>query len=174
MTQPSLQTKASIEPHIPALRRYARSLARDRDDADDILQTCLERALRHFDQFRPGSNLRGWLFRILRNEFISGLRHRQRRGTTVPLEDWHGETGVAGGQERLMEIRDLSRAFGDLSRRDRQILYLVGVEGRSYEATARLLNVRSGTVKSRLFRARERLRGRLADDAGRAGAARAA
>ncbi|MGE0665642.1 MAG: sigma-70 family RNA polymerase sigma factor [Sphingomonadales bacterium] len=149
---------ASLEAEIPALQRYARFLTRNLDDADDIVQTCLERAIRRFELFQPGTNLRSWLFTILHNEFVSGVRRTSRRGASVPLEDWHGELRVNGRQEAALEMRDLTRAFRKLPGRDRQILYLIGVEGRSYESTARLLSLRTGTVKSRLFRAREKLR----------------
>lgn len=149
---------ANLEAHIPALKRYARSLTRDADEADDIVQTCLERAIRRFELFQRGTNLRSWLFTIMHNEFISGIRRRGRRGTSVRLDDWHGELRVDGRQEAALEMRDLTRAFKSLPGRDRQILYMVGVEGRSYENTAELLKLRTGTVKSRLFRAREKLR----------------
>lgn len=147
-----------IEAHIPALKRYARSLTRDMDDADDIVQICLERAIRRFELFQQGTNLRSWLFTIMHNEFISGIRRRKRRGTPVPLDEWHGELSVNGRQEDAIHMHDLTRAFKSLPGRDREILYMVGVEGRSYETTAAMLNLRTGTVKSRLFRAREKLR----------------
>lgn len=152
---------ANLEAHIPALKRYARSLTRNADEADDIVQTCLERAIRRFELFQRGTNLRSWLFTIMHNEFISGLRRRNRRGISVRLEEWHSELRVNGRQEDALEMRDLTRAFKSLPDRDRQILYMVAVEGRSYESTAALLKLRTGTVKSRLFRAREKLRDRL-------------
>jgi RNA polymerase sigma-70 factor (ECF subfamily) len=166
MTVRTHETKASIEQHIPALRRYARSLTRNPDDAEDVLQTCLERALRRFHQFQRGTNLRGWLFTIMHNEFVSGIRRQQRRGISVPVEEWRGDLGVEGRQEDAIRMRDLTRAFGALSRRDRQILYMIGVEGRTYKGTAEKLDVETGTVKSRLFRARERLRENLEGSGG--------
>lgn len=164
---------ANLEAHIPALKRYARSLTRDADEAEDIVQTCLERAIRRFELFQKGTNLRSWLFTIMHNEFISGIRRRNRRGASVPLDDWHSELRVGGRQEAAIEMRDLTRAFKSLPGRDRQILYMVGVEGRSYANTAELLKLRTGTVKSRLFRAREKLRACL-DGASGAPEARAA
>lgn len=154
---------ADLESHIPALKRYARSLTRDADEADDILQTSLERAIRRFELFQRGTNLRSWLFTIMHNEFISGIRRKSRRGPSVPLEEWHSELRVNGRQESALEIRDLTRAFKSLPGTDRRILYMVGVEGRSYENIAALLKLRTGTVKSRLFRAREKLRAYLDD-----------
>lgn len=164
---------ANLEAHIPALRRYARSLTRDADEADDIVQSCLERAIRRFELFQRGTNLRSWLFTIMHNEFISGIRRSKRRGTNVQLDDWHSELRINGRQEGALEMRDLTRAFKSLPGRDRQILYMVGIEGRSYESTAELLKLRTGTVKSRLFRAREKLRACL-DGGARTPQARAA
>ncbi|MBI1181043.1 MAG: sigma-70 family RNA polymerase sigma factor [Alphaproteobacteria bacterium] len=152
-----LQDTASLEEHIPALRRYAQKLAHDPDDAADIVQTCLERALRNFHMYQQGTNLRSWLFTILHNEFISEVRKRTRRGASVPLEEWH-DPGTRGGQEQALEMNEFRRAFGALAPRDREILQMVGVEGRSYASTGKRLKLEIGTVKSRVFRARERLR----------------
>jgi RNA polymerase sigma-70 factor (ECF subfamily) len=148
---------SSLEEHIPALRRYAHKLAQDPEDAADIVQTCLERALRNFHMFQQGTNLRSWLFTILHNEFISEVRKRSRRGSSVPLEDWH-DPGIRGGQEDALEMREFRKAFNSLAPRDREILQMVGVEGRSYASTGQRLKLEIGTVKSRVFRARERLR----------------
>jgi RNA polymerase sigma-70 factor (ECF subfamily) len=159
-----------LEEHIPALQRYAQKLARDPEDAADIVQTCLERALRNFHMFEKGTNLRSWLFTILHNEFISEVRRRARRGNAVPLEDWL-DPGVQGGQEEAVEMREFNRAFNALAPRDREILRLVGVEGRSYATASARLKLEIGTVKSRVFRARERLRGLMEGRAGTAVAA---
>lgn len=146
-----------IEEHIPALRRYAQKLARDPDDAADVVQMCLERALRNFHMFQPGTNLRSWLFTILHNEFISEVRRRARRGHAVPLEDWL-DPGVQGGQDEAIEMREFDRAFTALAPKDREILQMVGVDGTSYAIAGAKLKLEIGTVKSRVFRARERLR----------------
>ncbi len=172
MSTLTAQDAAHLELHIPALKRYARTLTRDADEADEIVQTCLERAIRRFELFQRGTNLRSWLFTILHNEFVSGIRQRKRRGINVPLEDWSGELRVNGRQEEALRMRDLTRAFKSLPSRDRQILYMVGIEGRSYENTAAILKLRTGTVKSRLFRAREKLRACL-DGVGRGAAPQA-
>ena len=148
---------ANLEEHIPALRRYAQKLARDPDDAADVVQMCLERALRNFHMFQPGTNLRSWLFTILHNEFISEVRRRARRGHAVPLEDWL-DTGVRGGQEEAIEMREFDRAFTALAAKDREILHMVGIDGTSYATAGKRLKLEIGTVKSRVFRARERLR----------------
>jgi RNA polymerase sigma-70 factor (ECF subfamily) len=146
-----------LEDHIPALRRYAQKLARDPDDAADIVQMCLERALRNFHLFQPGTNLRSWLFTILHNEFISEVRRRARRGHAVPIEDWL-EPGIRGGQEEAVEMQEFDRAFTALAPKDREILQMVGIDGTSYATAGKRLKLEIGTVKSRVFRARERLR----------------
>ncbi len=148
---------SAIEEHIPALRRYAQKLTRDPDDAADVVQMCLERALRNFHMFQPGTNLRSWLFTILHNEFISEVRRRARRGNAVPLEDWR-DPGVQGGQEEAVEMSEFGRAFTALASKDREILQMVGIDGISYATAGARLKLEIGTVKSRVFRARERLR----------------
>jgi RNA polymerase sigma-70 factor (ECF subfamily) len=121
----------AIEQHIPALRRYARALVRDADKADDLVQDCLERSVSRFGQFTPGTNLRTWLFTIMHNLHCDAT---------------------------AVEIREFEAAFARLAKRDQHLLLLVGVEGFSYEEVAEVLGIAVGTVKSRLFRARERLR----------------
>jgi RNA polymerase sigma-70 factor (ECF subfamily) len=148
----------AIEEHIPALRRYARSLVREGDGADDLVQDCLERAISRFDQFQPGTNLRTWLFTILHNLHCDGLRRASRRGVHVPIDEWMDNAKSMAEQPRVMHLRDFRRAFRTLQPSDQQILLLIGVEGFTYEEAADVLDVAVGTVKSRLFRARERLR----------------
>ena len=148
----------SIAAHIPALQRYARSLAGSADRADDLVQDCLERAVAHFDQFRPGTNLRAWLFTILHNVHCDQCRQAARRGVQVPIEDCAQELRSPAPQAKHLEFREFSRAFDDLSEPHRRVLVLAGLEGLSCEETAAQLRVAVGTVKSRLFRARASLR----------------
>ena len=147
-----------VAEQIPALHRYARSLAGSADKADDLVQDCLERAVAHFDQFRPGTNLRAWLFTILHNVHCDHRRQVARRGVQVPIEDWAQELRSPASQPKQLEVRDLSRAFDGLSEAHRQVLILAGVEGLSCEEAAEQLHIAVGTVKSRLFRARANLR----------------
>lgn len=154
----SPQDALAMEEHIPALRRYARALARDADRADDLVQDCLERAVARFTQFRPGTNLRTWLFTILHNLHCDGMRRQSRRGIHVPIDDWMDNAKSPAEQPRVMQLRDFRRAFSSLHESDQQILLLIGLEGFTYEQASDVLNVAVGTVKSRLFRARERLR----------------
>jgi RNA polymerase sigma-70 factor, ECF subfamily len=152
---------ALIEPHIPGLRRFACALLRgDRHSADDLVQDCLERALSRWDLRRPEGNLRGWLYTILYNRFLSDQHRRRRRGVHgALLEVAEAELpGIEGGQNSALEHRDLLRAFAALSEEQRSVLVLIAVEDLSYEEAARVLGVPIGTVMSRLSRGRERLR----------------
>jgi RNA polymerase sigma-70 factor (ECF subfamily) len=155
---------ALIEPHIPGLRRFAYALLRgDREGADDLVQDCLERALSRWHLRHAEAGLRGWLYTILYNRFRSDQRRRARRGVHNPLTEMVEATlpGVAGGQDSALEHRDLVRAFAALPEEQRAVLLLVAVEDLSYEEAARVLGVPTGTVMSRLSRARDRLRRRL-------------
>jgi RNA polymerase sigma-70 factor (ECF subfamily) len=155
-----MNSSDAIVAEIPRLRRYARALTGDPAHADDLVQDTLERALGRFFLFRPG-NLRAWLFSIMHNLFINQARARRdglREGEAVLAE----ELPVRATQEDALEMRDLARCLQALPPEQREVLLLVGLEEMSYEEAARVLGVPLGTVMSRLFRARERLRGLLA------------
>lgn len=146
----------SIAPHIPRLRRYARALAGDPHAADDLVQDTLERALNKQHLWRPGSDLRAWLFTIMHNVFVNQLRGRQAHPETAldeddlpPVQSIHGAR---------LEIRDLESALAVLPPEQREIVLLVGLEQFSYAEAAKTLDIPIGTVMSRLFRGRERLR----------------
>ena len=150
-----------IEAHIPGLRRFACALLRgDRQGADDLVQDCLERALSSWHLRRAEGDLRGWLYTILYNRFLSERHRRGRRGVPdASLEAAEAELpGVDGGQDWALEQRDLLRGFAGLPEEQRSVLLLVGVEDLSYGEAARVLGVPIGTVMSRLSRGRERLR----------------
>jgi RNA polymerase sigma-70 factor, ECF subfamily len=152
---------ALIEPHIPGLRRFACTLLRgDRHSADDLVQDCLERALSRWHLRRAEGNLRGWLYTILYNRFLSDQHRRRRRGVhDALLEVAEAELpGVEGGQVSALAHRDLLRGFAALPEEQRSVLVLIAVEDLSYEEAARVLGVPVGTVMSRLSRGRERLR----------------
>ena len=153
-----------IEPHIPALRRYAYALTRDRSAGDDLVQDCLERALSRWLLRRPSGDLRAWLFTILHNHYVSGLRQSRRRAAHDPIED--DRVGEAGGQEAALLRRDILQSLSALSDDQRSVLFLVGVEGLSYDQVGKILGVPVGTVMSRLSRARDRLRGLLDGERG--------
>jgi len=147
-----------IEEELPRLRRYARYLARDPDQADDLVQECLLRAIARIDSWEPGTNLRAWLFVILRNIFISELRRAGRAPTEGAIEDEHPGLAVSGRQETRMALVELQKALDMLSSEHREVLLLVAVEGLKYEEAAEVLAVPVGTVRSRLSRARSALR----------------
>ena len=149
---------ALIEAEIPRLRRYARYLTRDADRADDLVQEALARAVAKRDSWQPGTNLRAWLFVILRNVFISELRHSAREPRSDVVADDHPSLAVKSGQDERMSLVDLQRAFDQLSAEHREILLLVAIEGMPYEEAAGILGVPVGTVRSRLSRARTALR----------------
>jgi RNA polymerase sigma-70 factor, ECF subfamily len=150
---------ALIEAQIPGLRRFACALLRgDREAADDLVQDTLERALSRWNLCRNQGNLRGWLYTILYNRFLSNQHRVRRRGPHDAFTDETELPGVDGGQQSALEHRDLLRAFAALPEEQRTVLLLVGVEDLSYQEAARVLGVPIGTVMSRLSRGRERLR----------------
>lgn len=155
---------ARLEPHIPALRRYAWALRRDHEGADDLVQDCLERAVGRWRMRRHDGDLRAWLFAILHNVFIDATRRRRREGLSVELS--HAEELPAHGieQEDRMAMRDILSCLDTLPLEQRAVILLVGVEDLSYDEAARVLGVPIGTVMSRLSRGRERLRGLLGTD----------
>lgn len=157
---------AMVDPHVPALRRYAWALLRDREGADDLVQDCLERAVSRWSVRRRDGDLRAWLFAILHNLFIDGLRRRRREGLRVELD--HAADVPAHGvdPESGVMMRDVLDALDTLPADQKAVILLVGVEDLSYEAAARALGVPIGTVMSRLSRGRERLRGLLSPVSG--------
>jgi RNA polymerase sigma-70 factor (ECF subfamily) len=146
-----------LEPMIPALRRYARALVRDRSAADDLVQDGLERALSRWHQRRPDGDTRSWVFTILHNLAVNRSRQAARRGAHLPLESL-AEPGQPALQEDALRHRDLLRALDGLPEDQRSVLLLVSVEDLSYAEAATVLGVPLGTVMSRLARGRERLR----------------
>ena len=148
-----------IEPHIPALRRYAFALLRDRDRADDLVQDTLERALSRWLLRRADGDVRAWLFTILRNLHVSRWRRDRRHGATVDLDE--ASSSVAPRQETALEVHDVLSAIDQLPEEQKSLLLLVGVEDFSYDEAARILGMPIGTVMSRLSRAREKMRGVL-------------
>jgi RNA polymerase sigma-70 factor, ECF subfamily len=155
-----------LEAQIPAMRRYARALTRNRETADDLVQEALMRALDAEPRWHAG-NIRSWLFTILTNVNRNRLRALGRRAQHEGIEavdPMHATPGPSG------EARDIVRALDSLSTDQREVLLLVALEGLSYSACAQVLSVPTGTVMSRLSRARSALRAAL--DSGKAGAPR--
>ena len=146
-----------IQQEIPHLRRYAGALTRNRADMEDLVQDCLERALARQEQFRPGTDLRRWLFTILRNLHIDSRRKSARRGHHVPIEDWHGETATPESQYYQLRLGEIEGKMQKLRPCDRRIVLLSVLSGLSHDGIAERMNVATGTVKSRLSRARRAL-----------------
>ena len=144
---------------LPRLRRFARALARDAADADDLMQVALERALKARDQWAPGTRLDSWMMKILRNCWIDEVRSRTRRARTFVPE----EEGVAIGSDahREIEIRAemhaVDKAMNSLTADQREVIALVLVEGLAYKEAADLLDIPIGTLTSRLTRGRQAL-----------------
>ncbi|HLN25300.1 MAG TPA: sigma-70 family RNA polymerase sigma factor [Patescibacteria group bacterium] len=147
-----------VSEHIPNLRRYARVLVRDSIHAEDLVQDCLERAISREHLWQPGTNLRAWLFTIQHNLYINQYLRRGGTTTLVPLLEEHSMVSSPPRQFHSMTLQDLARAFDGLPRQEQQVVLLVGLEGMQYEDAAQTLGVPMGTVKSRLSRARRRLR----------------
>ncbi len=146
-----------IETCIPALRRYAHALLRDRDAADDLVQDCLERALARRHLWRGDGPVLAWLFRILLNRFRDG-RRGARTGATLISLDAVIEPTRHGGQESHLALREVHEAMGRLPDEQRAAILLVAVEGMNLAEAARVLDIPEGTLASRLGRARAQLR----------------
>jgi RNA polymerase sigma-70 factor (ECF subfamily) len=147
---------------IPRLRRYARALTRDAVRADDLVQSCLVRAIAKEHLWEPGTDLRAWLFTILHNQNVNEVRRAVREGVAVALEDVALVLTAAPRAAGCLLLRDLERAIKLLPEEQRQVILLVGLEGMRYEEVAVVLDIPIGTVRSRLSRGREMLR-RLMD-----------
>jgi RNA polymerase sigma-70 factor (ECF subfamily) len=146
-----------IEDAIPALRRYARALTRDIDRADDLVQDCLARAIARRGLFRPPGPVRAWLFTILVNLHRNAMRSTRRRSDTVDL-DSIPEPATPPTQPGHMALAELARAIERLPLDQKEALLLVTLEGLPYKDTAKILGIPTGTLMSRLGRARAALR----------------
>ena len=141
---------------IPGLRAFGLSLTARNDRADDLVQETLMKAWKHYDSFQPGTNMKAWLYTILRNEFYTQLRKRKRE-----VEDadgvYSGRVAVHAEQEGHLDMADLRVALAKLPEDQREAIILVGASGFSYEEAAEICKVAVGTIKSRVNRARARL-----------------
>src|SRR5215210_6627103 len=151
-----------LEVEIPRLRRYARALTRDVSRADDLVQSCLTRAVAKQHLWQPGTDLRAWLFTILHNQHVNDVRRSVREGISVAVEDMAPVLTVHSNAIASLQLRDLEAAIAKLPQEQRQVILLVGLEGMRYEEVALILGVPVGTVRSRLSRGRDQLR-RLMD-----------
>lgn len=145
-----------IVTHLPAMRAFAISLTRNVSAADDLVQDAIVKAWSNLEKFQAGTNMRAWLFTILRNTFYSDRRKTKRE---VADPDGAIAAGVAGKPEHdaRLAFNEFLAAFDSLTPEHREVLVLVGAEGFSYEEAAEMMGVAVGTVKSRANRARSRL-----------------
>jgi len=162
-------TQAALE-HIDSLYGYAMTLTHNPSEAEDLVQETYLRAVKAFGQLVPNSNLKSWLFVIMRNAWLNQIRHRQSGPRFLEMDGEH-EPGqwsdqITGDPHviylRKLEREELAAAIDSLPRLYREIVVLRDVEGFSYQEIATMLGCPAGTVMSRLGRARERLRKSLA------------
>lgn len=142
--------------YLRDLRVYARSLTKNHSQADDLVQGAILRALEASHQFTPGTNLKAWMFTILRNVLYNNWRSPVSRH--VGFEDCHYAPTTAPTQEASLEFCDLRRAFAELGQDQRDALLLVGAAGLDYQSAAVVSGCAAGTMKSRVSRGRAILR----------------
>lgn len=142
---------------LPNLRAFARSLIGQPDRADDLVQDAIMKAWANQDKFEPGSNMKAWLFTILRNEFYSQMRKKGRE-----IQDSEGTftegLSVRAAQHGVLDLKDFKRALSQLPDDQREAIILVGASGFAYEEAAEICGCAVGTIKSRVSRARTTLK----------------
>ncbi|MBX3579679.1 MAG: sigma-70 family RNA polymerase sigma factor [Rhizobiaceae bacterium] len=152
----SSEFKGGLLAAIPSLRAFAMSLAQNADKADDLVQETLVKAWDKQSSFQPGTNLKAWLFTILRNEFYSQMR---KRGREVQDSDgiMTGRLAVHPSQHGALDLKDFKAALEILPEDQREAIILIGASGFSYEEAAEICGCAVGTIKSRVNRARTKL-----------------
>jgi RNA polymerase sigma-70 factor (ECF subfamily) len=158
-------TLPTLTLHVAALRRYAYALERDREEADDLVQDCLARAIARTKAWSEIRNVRAYLFTILHNLHVDRVSRGRNAGISVPLEAVEHKLMSHPSQEETLRLRDLERALRVLPEDYRKAVLLVGLEGMSYQEAATTLGIPIGTVMSRLSRGRETLRQLMATEA---------
>jgi len=152
----SSDPREQIVDYLPEMRAFALSLTRNPSSADDLVQDAIIKAWKSFHQFQSDTNLRAWLFTIVRNTFYSDLRKRRR-------EMNHAEATLAEAanasprSDTVIEVMDFEKAFSLLPDEQREALTLVGASGMSYDEAAETCGVAIGTIKSRINRGRKKL-----------------
>ncbi|MFG5381252.1 MULTISPECIES: RNA polymerase sigma factor [unclassified Yoonia] len=142
--------------HLPALRAFAMSLTRNRATADDMMQDTVLKAWSNIDKFTPGTNMRAWLFTILRNNFYTSRRKLNREVADVD-DVMSGQLSVKPEHDGRLQMMDFKVAFNQLPDEQREALILVGASGFSYEDAGEMCGVATGTMKSRVNRGRAKL-----------------
>ena len=154
-----------LEHWSPNLRRYARALTRNAEQADDLVQDCLERALSRRHLWNEDGNTRAWLFTIMHNIHANQTRKHAARPASVPIDDNDGHHARPATQISRVAGLEMVAALDELPADQRQVILLVTLEGMSYGEVAETIGVAQGTVMSRLSRGRERLRRLLEEGA---------
>ncbi|AVL51556.1 RNA polymerase subunit sigma [Roseobacter denitrificans] len=152
MTDP----RDEIVEHLRTLRAFALSLTRNTAMADDMVQDTIEKAWRNIDKFEAGTNMRAWLFTILRNTYYSN-RRRAKREVADPEGAMVEQLSEKPAHDGRLHMTDFRAAFTQLPDEQREVLLLVGASGFSYEEAAEMCGVAVGTIKSRVNRGRKRL-----------------
>lgn len=163
MTNP-VSLHAEIAKLLPRLRRFARTIAWNREDADDLVQVALERALVRSGQWQAGTRLDSWMFRIMKNAWIDEVRGRIRKDRVFAPEEAGEHVGDDSAESHQQRMA-IQKAISMLSEDHRVVVGLVLVDGLPYKEAAEVLDIPMGTLTSRLVRAREALQGLLSDQA---------
>src|SRR5690606_16189192 len=140
------EPSSSVVATIPALRAFARTFCRDPQDADDLVQETLTKAIANLDKFEEGTRLKSWLFTIMRNTFYTQIRVAMREAPGAQ-DCISSQPCIGAGQEWALRGQELSEAIARLPQSHREILMLVGVLGVSYEEAAEICGCAMGTVK---------------------------
>ncbi len=164
MNQTAAPIHGEIANLLPRLRRFARAVTRNREDADDLVQVSVERALKHAEQWDPGSRLDSWIFRIMKNAWIDEVRARARRGNFLAPEEAGEHVGIDPSDANVHRLA-VQKAVSLLNEDQRMVVGLVLIDGLPYKEAAEALEIPIGTLTSRLARAREALQALLTDDA---------
>ncbi|MEU2947676.1 sigma-70 family RNA polymerase sigma factor [Nocardiopsis alba] len=172
----TLDFATAVTPFADQLYPTALRMTRNPADAEDLVQETFTKAFANFHQFRAGTNLRAWLYRILTNTFINGYRKKQReprQETTDEIKDWqlaaaeaHTSSGMRSAETEVLDHlpdSDIKQALARLPEEFQEVIYLVDIEGYAYKEVAARMGTPLGTVMSRLHRARRQLREMLAD-----------
>jgi len=158
---PSISFESELAELLPRLRRFAFTLSRSAADADDLTQATIERALKSRDQWRPGTRLDSWAYRIMRNLWIDTARARSRRDKVEAPEEEAERVGEdpTASMDAAVDLSRMMSAMERLPDEQREVVALILIEGFGYRETAEMLDVPIGTVSSRLVRGRTALLG---------------
>ncbi len=157
--------QTELQDLIPDLTRFARSLTRNEDDAHDLVQDCVERALRKKALFQAGTSLKSWLFTLMRNIFISGKRREALDRRSMAMMDGDQSHVQRASQVNAIFLKETVAAMSTLSKSERQAIMVLGLHDGSQQSLAKSRGEPVGTVKSRLCRGRAHLRTALGMDA---------